>query len=139
MPNFFNFSYVGKNLIFIRKLIFFLQIRIQTRKTILIYDNNFNTALHQTNPISILLQKFHVSNSLTDRLTDQIYPNNNSNSNRTSICVSVSVYRRLSLTTDSTWFSFKVQLLIGPEKIFNHFGGGYLQPPERNRQNSQCW
>ena len=26
------------------------------------------------------------------------------------------------------WFSFTVKLLLGPGKVYNYFGGGYLQP-----------
>ena len=42
-------------------------------------------------------------------------------SKRMSVCV----YRRISLTAEPIWFSFTMQLLIGPVKVYNYFGGGY--------------
>ena len=35
------------------------------------------------------------------------------------------------LTAESIWLSFTVMFFIGPGKVFNHFGGGYLSHPIR--------
>ena len=42
--------------------------------------------------------------------------------NSMSICVSVCLYRRISLTAETIWFSFSMQFLIGPGKVINYYG-----------------
>ncbi len=49
-----------------------------------------------------------------------------------SVCLSVCLYRRISLTSEPTWFPFTGQIHIGPGKVYNYFGGGYHHPLNRN-------
>ena len=54
--------------------------------------------------------------------------------NKVTGCLSLCVYRRISLTTEPIWFSFTVLLLIGPGKVYSYFGGRYHHPSKRNRK-----
>ena len=45
-------------------------------------------------------------------------------------CLFVCLQRRISLTTETIWFSFTIQL-ISPGKVYNYFGGGYHHPVKR--------
>ena len=47
--------------------------------------------------------------------------------NKVTGCLSVCLYRRISLTGEPIWFSFTGKLLIGPGKVFNYFGGGLIR------------
>ena len=53
--------------------------------------------------------------------------------NKVTGCVSVCLYRMISLTAELIGFYLTGQLLIGPGKDYNYFGGGYHHPPKRNR------
>ena len=50
-----------------------------------------------------------------------------------SVCLSVCLYRRISLTAEPIGFFLTGYILIGPGKVFNYFRGGYHNPPKRNR------
>ena len=54
-----------------------------------------------------------------------------------SVCLSVCLYRRISLTAEPIRFFFTGQLLKGPGKVYNYFMGQYHHPPQRNRQNKK--
>ncbi len=40
--------------------------------------------------------------------------------------------QRIFPTAEPIWFSLTVKLLKGPGKVFNYFGGGYLNHPNKN-------
>ena len=42
--------------------------------------------------------------------------------------------RWISLTTETMWFSFTVKLFIGPGKVYNYFGRGYVHTKRKSPQ-----
>ena len=51
------------------------------------------------------------------------------------LCLSVCLYRGISLTAEPIWFSFTMWILnlIGPGKVYHYFWVGYHNMPKRNR------
>ena len=47
------------------------------------------------------------------------------------LCKVFFLERRILLAAEPIWLSFTVMFFIGPGKVFNHFGGGYLSHPIR--------
>ena len=42
--------------------------------------------------------------------------------------MNVCMLQRFSLTAEPIWTFFTVKLRLGPDKVYNYLGGGYLHP-----------
>ena len=56
------------------------------------------------------------------------------------VYVCVCILRRISLTAGPILCFFAVKRLIGPRKMYNNLGGGYLSNPEgKSHQENEKW